>query len=164
MKILVVSSALLLAASTPAFSASPPAPPSFGEVVEVSIVDVDVYVTDKNGNRVTGLKKGDFAVFEDGKLVDVSNFAELSRSALPTREAPATAPPVGGTADADAKAPVADPERRLSLVVFLDNLHLRPEHRTRAVEQIRKFLFQNVRAGDRVMLVTYDINLRTRHP
>jgi VWFA-related protein len=164
MRILAVSSALLLAAWSPAFSASPPAAPSFGEVMEVNVVSVDVYVTDKNGNRVTGLKGGDFAVFEDGKRVEVSNFAELSPPAA-AREAPAAAPPPAeGTVAADAQAPVTDPERRLSLVVFLDNLHLRPEHRTRAVEQIRKFLLQNVRAGDRVMLATYDVNLRTRHP
>jgi VWFA-related protein len=164
MRILAVSSALLLAAWPPAFSASPPAAPSFGEVMEVNVVSVDVYVTDKNGNRVTGLKGGDFAVFEDGKRVDVSNFAELSPPAA-AREAPAAAPPPAeGTVAVDTQAPGADPERRLSLVVFLDNLHLRPEHRTRAVEQIRKFLLQNVRAGDRVMLATYDVNLRTRHP
>jgi VWFA-related protein len=164
MKILSAVSALLLAAWTPVFSASPPTAPSFGEAMEVSIVNVDVYVTAKDGNRVTGLKKDDFAIFEDGKPVEVSNFAELSPPAV-VREAPSAPPPVSeGAVAAGAVAPVTDPEHRLSLVVFLDNLHLRPEHRTRAVEQIRKFLLRNVRAGDRVMLVTYDVNLRTRHP
>jgi len=164
MKLLSALSALLLAAWTPAFSASPPTAPSFGEALEVNIVNVDVYVTAKDGSRVTGLKRDDFAIFEDGKRVEVSNFAELSPPAV-VREAPSAPLPVpGGAVVADTGAPVADPEHRLSLVVFLDNLHLRPEHRTRAVEQIRKFLLRNARAGDQVMLATYDINLRTRHP
>jgi VWFA-related protein len=166
MKILAVSSALLLAAWMPAFSASPPpAAPSFGEVVEVNVVDVDIYVTDRNGNRVTGLKKGDFAVFEDGKAVDVSNFAELSAGAAPAvRETPSAAPPAAGAVAADVKTPpAADPDRQLSLVVFVDNLHLRPETRARAVEQIRKFLAQSTRPGDRVLLATYDNSLRVRH-
>ncbi len=167
MKILAFSSVLLLAAWMPAFSASPSSvPPSFGEVVEVNVVDVDVYVTDRKGNRVTGLKKGDFAVFEDGKAVDVSNFVELSAGAAPAvRETPSAAPPAAaGAVAADVKTPpAADPDRQLSLVVFVDNLHLRPENRTRAVEQIRKFLAQSTRPGDRVLLATYDNSLRVRH-
>jgi VWFA-related protein len=71
---------------------------------------------------------------------------------VPTTPAPAAAPP-----------PV-DPNSVLSLVVFVDNVHILPEHRTRAVEQIRQFLKQNVHAGDRVMLATLDVNLRDRLP
>jgi VWFA-related protein len=159
-KRLLLASALLLAAWPPAFSASPP-PPSFGEMVEVNVVSVDVYVTDKSGHRVTGLRKGDFSLFEDGKQVAVSNFAELSPGgASAVRDTPAAAPPA--EVGADAKAAAADPDRQLSLVVFVDNLHLRPEDRTRSVEQIRKFLAQNARPGDRVLLATYDNSLRVR--
>src|SRR3954454_11839011 len=54
MKLLAFSS-LLLVAWTPALAAAPPATPSFGESVEVNVVNVDVYAVDKGGRRVTGL-------------------------------------------------------------------------------------------------------------
>lgn len=162
MKLVSLASALLLAAWTPASAAAPPAAPSFGEVVEVNVVNVEVYVTDRNGNRVTGLKKGDFAVFEDGKPVGVSNFAEVERNAA--NRTPAGAPPPASAEPvaADGRVPAADPESRLSLVVFVDDLHIRPENRTRAVEQIRKFLARNLQPGNRVLLATYDTGLRVR--
>ena len=55
------------------------------EVVEVktNIVSVDAVVYDKkSGNILTGLKKENFAIFEDGKKVDISQFS--------TPEAPIT--------------------------------------------------------------------------
>ena len=134
--------------------------------MDVNVVNVEVYVTDRKGNRVTGLKKGDFTLLKDGKAVGVSNFTELARGASTAAAEPAVpgvpaASP--GAAKAEAPAPpAADPDRQLSLVVFVDNLHLRPENRTRAVEQIRKFLAQNTRPEDRVLVATYDNNLRVR--
>lgn len=44
--------------------------------VEANIVDVDVVVYNKkSGQIVTGLKKENFAIFEDGKKKEISNFA-----------------------------------------------------------------------------------------
>ena len=63
--------ALLVLLATPAAAAvktpPPPSAGSFGEVVEVNVVNVDVYATDKAGRRVTDLKPGDFELLEDGK-------------------------------------------------------------------------------------------------
>ncbi|MFL6258294.1 MAG: VWA domain-containing protein [Thermoanaerobaculia bacterium] len=165
-KRLPLAALLLLAA--PAFAAAPPNAPSFGATVDVDVVNVDVFVTDKDGRRVTGLKKGDFELQEDGKAVGVSNFAEITPAGRPARGA---APSVTGSGGLAPAAPAAappeaapDPQRQLSLVVFVDNLHLRPQNRTRAVEQIRKFLAQSVRPGDRVMIATYDNNMHVRRP
>ncbi|HEY4591333.1 MAG TPA: VWA domain-containing protein, partial [Thermoanaerobaculia bacterium] len=167
-KLLPLTAVLLLPASLSA--AAPPAAPSFGETVEVNVVNVDVFVTDKSGNRVTGLRKGDFEVLEDGKAVAASNFVEITPAGKPAAQEPSpaapAAPPAPGApgAPAPAAAPPAapDPQRQLSLVVFVDNLHIRPQNRTRVVEQIRKFLAQSVRPDDRVMIVSYDNNLHIR--
>ena len=43
--------------------------------VEVNYVDVDVVVTDEQGNFVTGLTREDFEVFEDGKPQKVDTFS-----------------------------------------------------------------------------------------
>jgi VWFA-related protein len=167
MKLLLLSSALLLAASAPLAVAQskPSAPPSFGEVMEVNVVNVDVYVTDKDGRRVTGLKRDDFAVSEDGKAVQLSNFAAVERksAAAAAPRSPSSRRSAAGKAAApEEKAPAADPENALSLVVFVDNLHIRPQNRTRAVEQIRKFMGRSVRPGDRVLLATHDTGLTVR--
>ena len=88
---------LTLTAGAAAFAARPPAKPaspSFGETVEVNVVNVDVYATDKSGNQVTDLRKGDFQVFEDGKPVDISNFELIEglRQEAPPAGAPSTGP------------------------------------------------------------------------
>jgi VWFA-related protein len=43
--------------------------------VEVNYVDVDVVVTDEQGQFVTGLTRNDFAVFEDGKPQKIDTFS-----------------------------------------------------------------------------------------
>jgi VWFA-related protein len=160
-RLLSLTGLLLLAASIPALPAAPSAPTSFGDTVDVNVVNVEVYVTDKDGHRVPGLKKDDFSLSEDGKKVEVVNFAAVDRP--PSAPAP---PPIASTFPTAPvePPPPADPDSVLSLVVFVDNVHILPEHRTRAVEQIREFLRQNVHAGDRVMLASLDINLRNRLP
>src|SRR5688500_8631954 len=55
--------------------------PSLGETIEVSIANVDVIVTDRNGNRVAGLTAGDFEIRQDGKPRRITNFAEYGQAA-----------------------------------------------------------------------------------
>ena len=134
---------------------------SFGAVVDVNVVNVEVYVTDRDGKRVNNLKREDFTVSEDGKPVEVTNFMAVSSG----RNLAAPAPAAGTRpAPAAAPAPGPDPETALSLVIFLDGLHLRPENRTKAVEQIRTFLARSVRPGDRVMVAAYGLGLRQLQP
>src|SRR6266508_4136822 len=53
-----------------------PLPPLTAQV-EVHVVNVDVSVTDKNGNPVVDLTKDDFQILEDGRPQKVSNFAVI---------------------------------------------------------------------------------------
>ncbi|MFY9825265.1 MAG: VWA domain-containing protein [Thermoanaerobaculia bacterium] len=142
---------------------------SFGATVEVNVVNVEVYVTDRDGKRVTDLRREDFTVSEDGKPVEVSNFAAVSpghalASPLPARATAAAQAPTAAAPTAEIPQPGPDPETALSLVVFLDDLHLRPENRTKAVEQIRTFLNRSVRPGDRVMVATHGLGLHLLQP
>ncbi len=151
-------SLLLTLAAGAVFAAKPPtqpAPPVFGEAVEVNVVNVDVYATDKSGNRVTDLKQGDFQVFEDGKPVEISNF-ELAGSPR-TEEAPVATPPPPSAAG-------GEPEETLNLVVVFDTFNVHPSSRTRAVRQLREFLVRGLAPGNRVMLVTQDLSLKLRLP
>src|SRR3954453_16818045 len=62
---------LAVLAAVPLYAAEGP---RMGETIDVSIVNVDAIVTDKQGNRVAGLTKDDFEIFENGKLQPVTNF------------------------------------------------------------------------------------------
>lgn len=50
---------------------------SFGETLDVVVVDVEAVVTDADGHRVPGLAAGDFRLLVDGREVPVDYFAEV---------------------------------------------------------------------------------------
>ncbi|MFL6194133.1 MAG: VWA domain-containing protein [Thermoanaerobaculia bacterium] len=155
MKIFPLAPALLLlAAWIPPASAQSGAA-SFGEAVDVNVVNVDVYVTGKDGQRVTGLGKNDFELLEDGKPVAVTNFEVMTPEAA--REA--------GSAPASSGPPAAAaPEAAWNLVLFFDNSNIVAAHRNQAVKQLRDFVERELGPADRVMLVSFDQGLRVRLP
>jgi VWFA-related protein len=153
--------ATALTAAAPPSPKSPPAQSltAFGEVVEVNVVNVDVYATDKKGQRVNDLKQSDFELLEDGKPVPITNFTPVR--AQGTAPAAAVAPETAGATAAVPKAP----EDAWNLVVYVDDFNIQPAHRTRALRQLREFLTHGgLSPGDRVMLVSYDLGLRVRQP
>ncbi|HEY3568333.1 MAG TPA: VWA domain-containing protein [Thermoanaerobaculia bacterium] len=146
---------LLLAPALCHAAEEPPADQSFKESIEVSVVNLDVYVTDKKGEPITGLKKEDFQVFEDGNPVEISNFFAESRGT-----APAAAPAVsGGPGPASPERPVS---QRLRLVVFVDDVNLSQANRLRILQNVGRFLHSELKPGDEVMLVRYDQKLDIR--
>lgn len=46
----------------------------------IDLVEIDVVVTDRHGQHVSGLRREDFQIKEDGKLVDVKTFLAVSSS------------------------------------------------------------------------------------
>ncbi|HXH91113.1 MAG TPA: hypothetical protein VNN25_06000, partial [Thermoanaerobaculia bacterium] len=61
---------VLILAAAPLFAQQPPPPPqpspTFGEKVDVNLVQLDAVVTDNRGNQMLGLTKDDFIVRENG--------------------------------------------------------------------------------------------------
>jgi VWFA-related protein len=145
---------LLLAPALSHAAGEPPAAESFKESIEVSVVNLDVYVTDKKGQPITGLKKEDFQVLEDGRPVEISNFFAESRGTAP-------APPAasGGPGQSAPERPVS---QRLRLVVFVDDVNLSQANRMRILQNVGKFLHSELKPGDEVMLVRYNQKLDIR--
>src|SRR5205814_1372753 len=84
------------------------------ETIEVRVANIDVVVTDRAGNPVTGLTKSDFELFENGKPQTITNFYEVRGNAELA---------VSGTG-ASASAPVAmapDDIRARRFVLCIDN-------------------------------------------
>ncbi len=156
---------LLLAA--PAAAQEPVATDEmFFDRIAVDIVNVEVYVTDKDGEPVTGLGRDDFVVTEDGRPVDVVNFHHLSGGRVATATPPsAEEAPERDRLDLPRLAEADVPEsQRLHLVVYVDNFHIHPLNRNRVFSRLRAFLHKVVRPGDEVMVASYDRSLHIRHP
>src|SRR4029079_293532 len=66
---------------------------AFFENVNVDIINVEVFVTDKAGNPVKGLKQEDFQILEDGRPVAISNFYSGDTSGKPRSLMPLLPPP-----------------------------------------------------------------------
>jgi len=146
---------LLLVSAAPLFAQEPAPEESFAESIEVSVVNLDVFVSDRKGQPVTGLKREDFEVYEDGKPVEITNFyAESGVAVVPSRE-----PAAPGTSAAPAVRP---PEQQLRLVIFVDDVNIAPEGRSRILGRLHDFLRSELRPGDQVMLVRYSHKLEIR--
>ena len=129
--------------------------PSVGESIDVSIVNVDVVVTDKSGKRVRGLTRADFEVLQDGKAQPISNFAEYGSEA-----GDATA----SITTAEQPRVSAAPHQQRTMVVFVDRFTLRPFDREPLFASVRKMLHEIVRPGDAVMIVSWRNRVVTRMP
>ncbi len=74
---------------------APPADLLFGEEIDVRVVNVEVVVEDRSGNRVHGLEPDDFRIFVDGFEVDVDYFTEILESRAVEAGAGAAPPAIG---------------------------------------------------------------------
>ncbi|HYH06689.1 MAG TPA: VWA domain-containing protein [Thermoanaerobaculia bacterium] len=115
----------------------------------MSIVNVDVFVTDRKGNRVHGLTKDDFVIRERGRVQPITNFAEyapVGGESVQVQGAPATG--------AQAAAKPA-PRSKRTIVLFIEWFS-QPNFRTRPMfEAMREFVRRNVAPGDAVSIVTW---------
>ena len=146
----------------------------FVDIVNVSVVNVDVYVTDKQGRPVTNLSKDDFQILENGRPVEITNFYAVNegRSVVVDEEEQAQAPAPTAPAPSQAsqapqaprasQAPSTPPDQRLRLVIYIDNFNLRPFNRNRVMRELRAFIGQKLGKDDQLMLVTYDRELNIR--
>jgi len=161
-RIYLAVSVLILAGAAAVTAQTAPTDTEFGERVDVNLVNVEVYVTDKGGHPVSGLQRGDFTLLEDGKPMAITNFAAVDRSATQPAVRP-TAPAAAISATTGTPGAEGSPDP-LHLVLFIDNSHITAAHRNRVLRQVREFLSRRLAAGDPVMLVSWDPGLHVRLP
>lgn len=152
-------------APAPAEAAAPMS--EFFESIDVNVVNVDVYVTDKKGNRIRGLTENDFELYEEKKPVKIANFYAVDEglvvtpSATPEEPAAQPAPPSVVARPAEVEVP---DDQRLHLVVYVDNWNIKPFNRNRVFSGLREFLRNRLSPTDRVMLMTFDREPHVRRP
>ena len=158
----------LSAAAGPQETPAPVAP--LVRNVDVTVTNIDVVVTDKKGNRVRGLTKDDFEVYEDGMLQPLTNFYAVDGGKVvyfgdeavagPAAPAPAPEPTPEPVPAEPAIAPLPVP--RTKIVIFIDNLSLQPFNRNRILKNLDEWVRANVRDNVEAMVVTWDRSLKVR--
>jgi VWFA-related protein len=129
--------------------------PAMGETIEVSIVNVDVFVTNKAGKRIQGLTRDDFEVFENGVKQPLTNFAEYMSS-----NAPLPLAGEGGRRPGEG----TDTQKR-TVVVFVERFRLPGTKAAAIVGSMKSLLRDTIRPGDAATVVTwYRGRLETLQP
>ena len=114
-----------------------PAAPVFAERVEVEIVNLDVVVTDRRGEPVTGLTREDFTLRVDGEPTTIDNFYVVEPEGARTETpAPAPASPAAPQPPAPPSAAAPATEQDLHLMILFDARRATPGEQKRVTRQL----------------------------
>lgn len=157
---------LLLAAVAASAQEPPPGTPRavFEESVHVKVVNVQVFVRDKDGNPVTGLTRKDFILREEKDPVTITNFHEV-RERVKVSDVPGIVPEEPEIRFEDRpglerRRRVVPVDERLHLVIYIDHMNIRPQNRNRVFRYVREFLRKDVTRDDLVMLLSYNRSVK----
>jgi VWFA-related protein len=139
----------------PLAAQTPETTPIFGEEIDVRVVNVEVVVTDKQGNRVPGLSAKDFRLRVDGKEVPIQYFSEVhdGQVVIPSETAGTPATPAGIE-----PAPNLTPGRVVgtSYLVFIDDFFATAAQRNVVLGALRDQVAARLGPDDRMAVVAYD--------
>src|SRR5262245_11648471 len=133
-----------------------PAEPSsiFADQIDVRVVNVEVVVTDRQGNRITGLQPGDFRILVDRKPVAVEYFTEVREGeAIASSGAPGASNRLPGM---ETGGPVGT-----NYLVFIDDLFSIAAQRDVVLAGLERDL-SRLGPQDRVAVVAWDGRRLTR--
>jgi len=142
-----LAAALLVALAPPAGAQPETEPGVFGEIIDVRVINLEIVVTDKDGNRVPGLGPQDFELQVDGKPVPIDFFTEILSGTAVERGV------AGDTKGVPQLVPGEPVPRRF--LIFVDDSFSRKNERDRVLEAIREQL-EFLTPEDRVAVVAYD--------
>ncbi|MEO8036893.1 MAG: VWA domain-containing protein, partial [Acidobacteriota bacterium] len=141
--------------------------PKLMENVDVRVINVDVVVTDRKGNTVSGLKAEDFEIYENGVPKPVSNFYEIERAKpinVTPVQTPATPPAAATARPVEAQKEDIPDNLRRRIIFFIDNLSLAPFNRNKVFKEMKEFAKTSMRPGDEAMIATFNRSMKVRMP
>jgi VWFA-related protein len=141
-----------LAAQEPADGTGAPGgePPTFSDVLDVRVVNVEVVVTDRDGRRVTGLGPDDLELVVDGTVVPIEYFSEVSDSEVVDPGAAAGAGGPAGIPSYSAGETIAT-----SFLVFIDDYFSIRRDRNQILAALERQV-EGLGARDRMAMVRFD--------
>ena len=134
---------------SPSGGAPDPRTDVVSQEIEVRLAEIEVVVSDRQGDPVAGLTRDDFRVFQDGRPVELTHFRATAGGQPTVGEAALSSDAARAAAPDD-----AEPAAGLHLVVYLDRGYLEPGDLRDVKPALRDFLRQTLGPDDRVMLVT----------
>ncbi len=144
----IVAALPLLAAAIPAPAAAQQSelPAVFTETIDVRVVNIEVVVTDGDGNRVHGLEAAEFELLVDGEPMPISYFTEIDESIARAGAGAA----VAGVPSLDPNTPVGT-----NFLVFVDDVFAMERDRNRVLDRLEADL-SRLHPADRMAAVAFD--------
>ncbi len=139
--------ALATAAAPAAAQQQNDLPAVFSEVIDVRVVNIEVVVTDRDGNRVHGLDASDFELLVDGEPTPIDYFTEIEEGRA---QAAAADSQIAGVPDLEPEQPVGT-----SFLLFIDDFFSIQRDRNRVLDRIEDDL-ADLGPEDRVAAVAFD--------
>lgn len=129
---------------------------------DANLVLVTVFVKDKQGKPLPGLKKDDFEIFENGvkQTLSVFEFQNIEGAPLAPSATQIAAVPEAVAAATPAPERPSFRDRRL-LVLYFDLSSMQPADQMRARESADEFIRKQMTSADLVALVSFSSRLRT---
>ena len=139
----ILAALVLLAAATPGQEERAAA--VFSEVIDVRVVNIEVVVTDRQGNRVRGLGPSDFELLVDAEPTPIDYFTEIEEG---------VARVAGGNV---AGVPSLEPDMHVAtnFLIYIDDLFSIERDRNLVLENLEEDLGQ-LHPEDRVAAVAFD--------
>lgn len=135
---------------------------AFAERVDVELVNVDIWVTDPQGEPVTGLSLGDFEIRHDDQEVPITHFIEVRRGAEYRQPAPGSV----GMAESSVSASSSEPAAAIPnhVVVYFDQSRLHPRDYPALIRGLDDFLAAEGIEPERVLIMRQDQGLFVEAP
>ncbi|MEM9592990.1 MAG: VWA domain-containing protein [Acidobacteriota bacterium] len=144
------------------------APYPYEDSIDVHLVNLEVYVTNRRGEPVTGLTADDFEILEDGEPRILSHFAEIrpraDRRVGSMERDPGVPEEPMLSADPTASAKPAAAVEPSHLVIYFDNANLRTAGRERLIRDLRTFLASEPVPAEQILILSQRPALKVEAP
>ena len=147
---------------------------AFVDEVQVTVVNIAVFVRDRQDRPVTGLTKEDFRLVQVGLARPLTHCAAYTEDVITRimgeREALAASPtpPIcdGRAAEAASRQGdiAADLVQPVYIVLYVDNENIRPFDRNRVLAQVRRFVREVMKPHVQVMVVSVQRSAKIVQP
>ena len=144
----------------PAAARKEPEAPPVSETVDVSVTNVDVFVTDSKGQRVAGLKPDDFEVRQDGIPQKITNFYAVAGGKVLFEDGSTV--PLDTKETAKENAPEVPAAVKAHYVFYIDNQNIQPQNRNRMFKRLKEFITEAIGPNAEGMVVTYARSVKVR--
>ena len=127
---------------------------AFVDELEVTVVNIIAYVTDKEGAAVTSLTKDDFRILHDGEERPISNFQLYTEELIRTYYQGEEGPPLAPTPVPEEEATTLTAIQPVWVMILIDNDNLQPLDRNRVLGQLRTFVRENTKPPVQMMVAS----------